>query len=95
MEEHISIIIAVLTFIGIIWGFRDKIFSSGGKEQGLKDRIIQLEKSDCSIKVNIEDINKDIKEIKENHLSHIKNDITEMKIKMAEISTTLEFIKNK
>ncbi len=95
MEQPLSIIISALTLLGILIAFRDKIFNRGGTEQKMSDRVSNLEKSDCTIKESIADINKDIKTIRENHLTHIQGDMNAIKIKMERIETILEFIKKK
>lgn len=95
MEEHLSTIISGLTLVGILIAFWDKIFNKGSKDQKIDDRIASLEKSDCSIRESISDINKDVKIIKENHLYHIQKDMNAINVKMERIETTLEFIKNK
>jgi peptidoglycan hydrolase CwlO-like protein len=95
MEQHLSILISGLTLVGILIAFRDKIFYSGSNKQKLDDRVTNLEKSDCTIKESIDDINKDLKSIKENHLAHIQKDMNSINIKIERIETTLDFIKNK
>lgn len=101
MEQTISIILSVLTFVTLLLAFRDRIFKSGKYEKSLEDKVSELEKSDGEFKVKITDINKDIKTIKENHLYHIEKDINELKlqqerdigsikINLAEINTTLK-----
>lgn len=98
MEQFLSItsiVISALTLIGLLLGFGDKIFRSGGKEQSLSNRIDNLEKSDCEIKDSVKGINSDIKKIKENHLSHIQADMNTIKNDITEIKTTLKFINNK
>jgi len=83
--EKLPIIISSLTLIGILWGFRDKIFGSGKKEQNLEDRVISLEE-------NYKEMSDDIKTIKTNHLPHIQADIGEIKVMLAEVKTSLKFI---
>lgn len=95
MEQHLSIILSILTFISIVWVFRDKIIGSGKQDQRIDDRVSELEKSDTDIHKCIDNINTDIKTIKENHLAHIQSDITDIKVNVAEIKTSLQFLKDK
>lgn len=88
----ISAVVSLLTLIAILLGFRDKIFSHGGKEQKTTDRIAELEKTDKEFSKCIDGIKDDVKSIKENHLAHIEKDINNINVHLAEINTTLKFI---
>ncbi len=68
-----------LTLLGILWAFRDKIFKSGEKSKSITDRITVLERDDMAISAVINEIKKDLTNIKENHLSHLQEDITNIK----------------
>lgn len=85
MEQYLSIILSGLTLIGLLIGFRDKIFRRGRSEQSVKDRVSNLEKNQL-------EVCKDIKDIKENHLTHIQASIEKININLAEVNTTLKFI---
>jgi peptidoglycan hydrolase CwlO-like protein len=92
IEQHLALIISILTLITFLFVFRDRIFIRGSKEQNISDRVANLEKSDCDINNKITDINKDIKSIKENHLHHIEKDISKINVNLGEINTALKFI---
>lgn len=90
LEIVVSTLIPIATFITVLLAFRDRIFKSGKKEKSIEDKVADLEKSDTEFKKSIEGINTDIKNIKENHLSHIQSDINKININLAEINTTLK-----
>ena len=85
MEQYLPTIISILTLIVILWGFRDRIFKKGIKEQALSDRISNLEKSDKEIKSCIAEQGRDVKNMKENHLAHMQIDINKINISIAQI----------
>lgn len=89
-EMVTSVVIPIATFITVLLAFRDRIFKSGKQEKSIEDKVSDLEKSDETFKENIKNINTDIKNIKENHLSHIQADINKININLAEINTTLK-----
>lgn len=95
MEQHLSIIISILTLISIIWVFRDKVIGSGKADQKIDDRVSELERSDIDLNKCIDNINQDIKTIKENHLFHIQNDMADLKGEIKEIKAILSFLKEK
>lgn len=95
METTLSIILGSLGILGFILTFGDKIFNRGSKERNITDRVSTLEKGDCDIRNSIGNIDSEIKNIKENHLTHIQNDITDIKVSMGQVETTLQFLKDK
>lgn len=95
MESTISIIISGLTLIALIWSFRDRASKSGKDEQKIHDDISNLQQENSNLRNNITTINKDIKDIKENHLYHIEKYINGININIAEIKTSLQFLKEK
>lgn len=83
MEQYLSPILQILTLLGIIIAFGDKIFKRGKAESNLCDRVTILESS----------VNKtalDIEKIKTNHLAHIQADINAMQKSIAVIENTLK-----
>lgn len=91
MENHIAIIISILTLISIIWGFRDKIFGRGKTEQKIEDRVCSLEEDNKIINSKLDEINKGVN----NHLTDVNKSITKIEVNLSAINTTLEFLKKK
>lgn len=52
MEEHIAIIISVLSFIVILLGFWDRIFKKGAKDRALIDQVNELGKTVVNLRDN-------------------------------------------
>lgn len=76
-------ILAICGILGFFFSLYNSIFKSGKKESNLNDRVVSLENNSINT-------SKDINDIKTNHLAHIQADMNEMKINIAEISTTLK-----
>ena len=83
MESISTIILAICGILSSFLTIYFLIFKSGKKESNVNGRISDLES-------HYENISKDIVNIKENHLSHIQNDISAINISLAEIKTTLK-----
>ena len=79
---------SIVAIIGGIITIAGLIFKKGKKEADVSERVSNLEKG-------FGDMGKDIKNIKENHLAHIQNDISNININLSSINTTLEFLKQK
>lgn len=81
-------ILAVCGIVGAIITITQLISKNASKSSSVFDRIITLERGS-------QDMAKDIKSIKENHLAHIQEDISGINVNLAAINTTLEFLKQK
>ena len=86
--ETSNTIMSIVAIIGGIITIAGLIFKKGKKEADVSERVSNLEKG-------FGDMGKDIKNIKENHLAHIQNDISNININLSAINTTLEFLKQK
>lgn len=76
-------ILAICGIVGSLISFYLMIFRSGKKEANIDERVTALEKSSL-------DTARDIKDIKENHLSHIQDDMNKINLNLAGINTTLK-----
>ena len=81
-------ILAICGIIGSVITVTTLLGKRASRDSNVKDRVVNLEKVQG-------DMAKDIKDIKENHLSHIQADISGINTNLASINTTLEFLKQK
>lgn len=77
-SEILVLIIGLLSIVGFII---DRIIRPP-KTKSLVDRVTTLE--ECQTKIS-----EDITKIKDNHLAHIQNDITTLKLVITKIATNL------
>lgn len=85
VQDTLALILGVAGGLGMLIAFWEKIFNSGKKDENISNRVGDLEKNfDC--------VSKDIKTIKENHLTHMQADINKIQVSIAEINTTLKYI---
>lgn len=85
-QDIITIILGLCGIFGFTFAVIDRVWKKGGKESNIDDRVLNLEKG-------YKNVCADIKSIKENHLEHIQKDISDININLAEINTTLKFLK--
>lgn len=86
-KDIIYIVLGILGVIGFVSGIAGSLRKTNKRQDekmlGIQDRVVNLENCQKEVK-------EDLTKIKDNHLVHIQNDITDLKVSVARIETKLD-----